>query len=288
MKRNRILMLGGALALAVALAGVVVLGTQHHGTSVGAASNQLAAVNASLAPTAATHGDTSNQAAQTSATPVQQLGGAATGIATQSASTNQLAVADTPTSSHGQHPGQQGVKVHGWWTITVKNPDGSIASQRQFENSLTALGATGLVHLLMGTSSAGNWAVELDGTTPSNGPCLDQNQNRSSCVTIDTRDADTVTSPGLFKTLSVDASSTKAGFGGLSSDVLVLSGYVTAGIDGNVRQVSTGIHYCIASLAPASCRDFAGTYEFTAATLSSPISVIKDQQIAVKVVISFS
>ena len=42
-------------------------------------------------------------------------------------------VAEERVPNHGSH---QGIKVHGHWTIEVRNPDGSVATHREFENSL--------------------------------------------------------------------------------------------------------------------------------------------------------
>ena len=39
--------------------------------------------------------------------------------------------------------GQEGLKVHGHWTIDVKNADGSLASHNEFENALVTGGASG-------------------------------------------------------------------------------------------------------------------------------------------------
>lgn len=41
-----------------------------------------------------------------------------------------------------------GIKVHGHWTIDVKNADGSLASHHEFENALTSDGAASLSRLL--------------------------------------------------------------------------------------------------------------------------------------------
>jgi len=265
-------MLGGATVLAVTLALVVVLGTHHAAAPASAASNQLAAAGASQAQAGEA---ASSNTPQASATPVQRVADAGASDATQPAPTNQLAVADAPTPSAGQNAGQQGVKVHGWWTVTVKNPDGTVADQRQFENSLTSDGATLLTDILMGTSTPGAWTVELSGNACS---------GSSHCYILDDRSQEDVSSfASYFKTLSVAASSTTHG------DVLVLSGYATASQDGSVTAVSTALYACSGDDAASACvASGLPSREVTEASLSSPISVIQNQQIAVKVVISFS
>ena len=63
------------------------------------------------------------------------------------------------------------IKVHGHWTIVVKNPDGSVASHREFENALfQGDGDVVLAAILSRTSSTGMWAIELDGPTAAK-PC---------------------------------------------------------------------------------------------------------------------
>src|SRR5258708_28345998 len=54
-----------------------------------------------------------------------------------------------------------GIKVHGHWTIDVKNPDGSLASHHDFENALTTQGADVLARLLGRVDTAVGWEVDL-------------------------------------------------------------------------------------------------------------------------------
>ena len=65
---------------------------------------------------------------------------------------------------------QEGIKVHGHWTITVRNPDGTIASTREFENALlegTAGGAELLTALLtdltLRVGGKSKWATAMPG-----------------------------------------------------------------------------------------------------------------------------
>lgn len=43
---------------------------------------------------------------------------------------------------------REGIKVHGHWTIDIKNPDGSLASHHEFENALVQSGQTALSSVL--------------------------------------------------------------------------------------------------------------------------------------------
>jgi hypothetical protein len=58
-------------------------------------------------------------------------------------------------------PGGEGIKVHGHWKIVIKNPDGTVDSTTEFENSLVTPGGGDLVlaSLLSGTSAMGSWIM---------------------------------------------------------------------------------------------------------------------------------
>jgi hypothetical protein len=72
-----------------------------------------------------------------------------------------LAAAATASAQHAKSNGgtHEGIIVHGWWTIDVKNPDGKVVTHREFENSLAR--ATVLGTFLAGTAAPGAWSVQL-------------------------------------------------------------------------------------------------------------------------------
>src|SRR6476620_1907130 len=55
----------------------------------------------------------------------------------------------------------EGIKVHGRWTIDVKNADGSVVSHHEFQNALDSFGATALAQMLGRLKSTGVWGVGL-------------------------------------------------------------------------------------------------------------------------------
>jgi len=58
--------------------------------------------------------------------------------------------------------GADGIKVHGHWTIDVKNPDGSVASHHEFENALTPGGGSYLAIILThSTQQFLGWGIVL-------------------------------------------------------------------------------------------------------------------------------
>lgn len=74
--------------------------------------------------------------------------------------------ASRPTALESKRKGgSDGIKVNGYWTIEVKNPDGTVASHTEFENSIQNKGMLALAGLLAGTSASGGLAIMLDGAT---------------------------------------------------------------------------------------------------------------------------
>lgn len=58
---------------------------------------------------------------------------------------------------------QEGIRVHGHWTIEVRNPDGTLAARREFENSINAYSGAQLVSAaLTGGITMGGWQVALN------------------------------------------------------------------------------------------------------------------------------
>ncbi len=58
---------------------------------------------------------------------------------------------------------QEGIKVHGDWTIVIRNPDGSVALRHEFKNAL-AVGFNAdrlLAQFLAGDMVPGHWGILL-------------------------------------------------------------------------------------------------------------------------------
>jgi hypothetical protein len=62
----------------------------------------------------------------------------------------------------------EGIQMRGWWTIEIRNRDGSVATHVEFENSLQLNGPAILAGLLSGNLVAGSWGIDAYGS-PS--PC---------------------------------------------------------------------------------------------------------------------
>jgi hypothetical protein len=155
------------------------------------------------------------------------------------------AVAGEKPSGDGSH---EGIKVHGHWTIEVRNPDGTLVTHREFENSY--VGGSFLPALLNHQSVASpSWFVAF-GDTPNNiGRVI-------------------VESQGL--TVQVPTSGANAG-------KFVLSGSRISYLITSIAFVGT-----FATIGNGSASPFTGT------TLSPPIPISDGQIVQVTVVISFS
>src|SRR5215470_17852538 len=56
---------------------------------------------------------------------------------------------------------QEGIKVHGDWTIVIRNQDGTVASRHEFKNALANFAI--LPQILAHGGSVGRWEVDLYG-----------------------------------------------------------------------------------------------------------------------------
>lgn len=149
---------------------------------------------------------------------------------------------------------QEGIKVHGHWTIVVRNADGGVASRHEFENALTSGGALTLAALLtQSQSTAPTWSIILDGNT---GP------GQSVGFVVST------TSQSVNGTVVLTG-----------SRKVPVSGYQLTGVDTNVQITSLG--------ATFTSRDLTQPVP-PSTTAPGPISVQNGQTVDVSVVISFS
>jgi hypothetical protein len=217
---------------------------------------------------------------------------------------------------------QEGIKVHGHWTIEVRNPDGKVATQREFENSIFAgsNGGATLLSLLLGRQTlVGLWEIVL---TPAGGgpPGIFLDEPLAATFRLKT-----VSQPQTFcgainscsagDDLSVSGGGYASGVytGGtltLTGTATVQPGFTTIGqvVAGNLpcfgnAAILTVAGFAGGNLAPAACAAIGSVssvnessvfLNFTSRTLDGqngdpqPVSVSAGQTIAVTVIISFS
>jgi hypothetical protein len=159
-------------------------------------------------------------------------------------------------------PGE-GIKVHGHWTIDVRNPDGTLASHYDFENSLLSTGGAALSSSLARTGVIGSWKVVL-----------------------------LTTSASVLGALSETSSNLTVGAptSGPNSGNLVLNGSFTDVQGGMIAMVNTFFDFCSSGVLAASCGDANAIAEtvFTSKVLATPVTIVPGQLVQVTVVISFS
>jgi len=201
-------------------------------------------------------------------------------VAAPAASTEAQAEKPRDDASH------QGIKVHGHWIIDVKNPDGTLAQHRDFENSL--VGSNDILGFLYGSEVPSDFAIYFLGTT---NPC-----NVANGYYCD-----------IVHNLTVLPASARCGvdycvtgltitptFG--NSPSLVLAGNMTATQAGNIIVVGTFIGICGTPTATktttsaATCAAGTNGYGYGALTQANITSVpiTSGQIIQVSVTITFS
>lgn len=184
------------------------------------------------------------------------------------------------TDSGKVEPGpSEALKVHGHWTIEVRNPDSTVADHREFENALVIGEGDGLLAFsLVRALTIGGWQVQVTGLTLQ--ICQDGSANPTDCFIVESTDAQAAGN-GIFKNLS--ATSPSAG-------TVRLSGNVIAQRDGQIDRVASINLYCPPSTLPNNClgSGLATPTTFTSTDLGSPVSVLAGQQVLVNVTFSFS
>jgi hypothetical protein len=212
----------------------------------------------------------------------------------------EIASAEVPAKSDGL---AQGMKVHGHWVIDVKNPDGTLASHNEFENSLETSAQGFMVGLLSGYMVPGDWMVVLgaqSGAGPCNGPSY------QFCGIV--RSAATFPAQGYcnlyYCTGSTLAYGYNFGTGFAGPFSIVLTGSITSNQTGTVGSVFTLLNLCantpfstgvnpsgIETSSPASCvaQTAPATWygPFTQANIT-PIAVTSGQLVQVIVTLTFS
>lgn len=190
-------------------------------------------------------------------------------------------------SGEASHGPQEGVKVHGHWIIDVKNPDGTLAQHRDFENSLS--NANIMVELLYGILVPADFTILLGGSTP---PC---NVSNSSYYCVIVHNLSTLPANAICGTYyCVTGLTVTPNLGGSPS--LVLAGNLTATQAGSISNVSTYIGTCGSSnptpttTSPSSCAAGNNGYGYSGLTQTSitAVPIVSGQIIQVTVTITFS
>lgn len=166
----------------------------------------------------------------------------------------------------------EGIRIRGHWTLEVRNPDGSLADRREFDNHLGS-GASVLPRILARQKTPGIWQVYF-GTSEMTQVTSAGDATSPFLVLGDSLRTATVTTP--------------------QGDTLMLKATATATASGTIKTVHTFLSDCPATVAPSECA--ATNYPYSSFTTTAitvngqptPLPLVKDQILQVTVTITFS
>jgi hypothetical protein len=206
--------------------------------------------------------------------------------------------AATAKSARGTADGtQEGIKVHGEWTIVVRNPDGKEVARHEFKNHIVSTGMQMLVQAMDRSSSFGRWKVVLMSIPPAGGGACGTNALPLPCGIKEAGALDQV-EPG-FPIAFTDDLTKAVDLSDPFSPKLILTNFTTPGLratrDDTVNRVSTFVEICSpvsAPIAPCQTAQASQSWWFTAAIAGltpgfAGVPVKAGQLIEVTVKISF-
>jgi hypothetical protein len=157
----------------------------------------------------------------------------------------------------------QGIQVHGWWTIDVRDPNGTIRSHTEFENALwSGQGDFALASFLSRSNSVGLWNVTADNAGSGAPYAYIQSYESAAGGNL------TVTLPS-------------------NPSQVVLHGSKQAVSAFTATRVVTGVQQCpIAAVSGTDCGT--GYRAFTTHDVVPGIAVAEGQSVDLKIVFSFS
>jgi len=179
-----------------------------------------------------------------------------------------------------------GIKVHGHWVIEVKNPDGTVAAHRDFENSLVQP-ATLLANVLSRQAQLGYWSIVL---APSNGNTSPCSATGLACFIVENGEScniAAVAAEDCFVTMQAPVAS--------NGGTVTLAGSAPASFAGTIVTVATDVMECpIGPDSTLGCVENGGPgVAFTSASSTStppafaPVTVAAGQTISATVTFSF-
>lgn len=193
--------------------------------------------------------------------------------------------------AYSQGP-REGIVVHGRWVLEVRNPDGTLAERREFQNAIKN-GDIILTRLLARQGSMGPWRILLH-RSPVDSPFLGPAGDLADAALHETGhfvspSQFTAYFPGLTVAMDGPADHERA---------LVLSGTATAAVAGGISEVETWASLCSRTNAPGTCGsaqgdqmfilNFTGTVLKNSSNQPTPLQLVKGQIVQVTVTISFS
>ena len=196
-----------------------------------------------------------------------------------SARQNQHAPIDVPAGD---------IKVHGHWVIDVRNPDGTPAARRDFDNAVTPFGKTHLVNVLLRSFSVAPFFIVV-GSSTGDGPCKGLpnlvGYGPNMCFAAHPSSINGLTPSSVSPTLTQTI--------GGQGDRIILAGAITARTAGQIDMVATVQPTCIPTAASSDCHSMGAGGAFTSHDLRdqqgalAPIPIVAGQIVQVTVTFSF-
>jgi hypothetical protein len=178
----------------------------------------------------------------------------------------------------------EGIAVHGDWTIAIYDPDGGLDRHHEFSNAFVPSGAALLAGILGDEAYPGTWLVEMHGQDEQ--PCVSSTGEPSACAILQP-------TPLLEQALGEGDSSRSLNLEvDVDVDQLILSGSHVASADGQISEVWTLVQTCDVPLGAVECTETQPTlmtmFTRRALTGEDVVEVSAGQSIQVEVVISFT
>jgi len=183
----------------------------------------------------------------------------------------------SPSAARHDSPQQQHLKVHGAWTIEVRNRAGRVVVRRHVENSLTFGGEIALIRIL-GHGTLGPWGILLGSSTTS--PCDKGGNLSEGCFVFEP----TAANNGLRQAFYPDSALNLTVSQNINPLNVELKGTINATRDGSIDRVESRGCYSETEIAQSQC----GSGDNFTATNITPVPVTAGQQILADVKISFS
>jgi hypothetical protein len=192
-----------------------------------------------------------------------------------------------------------GVEMHGHWVIDVKNPDGTVAEHRDFENTIAGYGQELMIALLSGYATPSDYAIFVAPAVNGNVPCPTP-QGFQGCVIV--RSLTTLPGSAIcpYYTCYTGLTYTPTLIDNASSgSALVIAGNFTATQAGTIDGVTVLYGTCPANLSsvtglttisPSTCSTTPGSggYRPLSSAGVTLVNVVQSQIVQVTVTITFS
>lgn len=192
----------------------------------------------------------------------------------------------------------EGIHVHGHWTIEVRNPDGKLVTHREFENGLSTINGAGFLAALLGrVVTPGGWQVELMDSAQRNAIIVAEANSTISTYCPDTLKSSSLDSGSCSSNLTLTGPQ-ESGLG-ITGGSLTLagSGTVPQGFPAALGVVFTQNAICAPSASAQTCFTSVNPIDYPQLTFRNldgvgtdppSVPVTAGQTVSVTVVVSFT